>query len=62
MIGASGVAFTSPCELWQQTNSLAFITIDNKRMLHQLWTSNTGRTEWKLIPEIAPSFAETGRA
>jgi len=47
-------------EIWQRTLSLAFIEIDGKKILHQLWQSDCGRSMWKPIVEISKQAAETG--
>jgi hypothetical protein len=62
MIGPAGTGFDPPQEAWTATTSLAFVEIDGKRILHQWWTSNIGRSMWRPVVEITRYFAETGQA
>jgi hypothetical protein len=62
MIGRGGQTYTGNPESWSPTMTLAFIHIDDKKILHQWWISSAGRSEWRPVVEISRHFAETGTA
>jgi len=49
-------------DIWERTTGLAFVEFEGKKLLHQLWISHqTGRREWRAIPEISQFAADTGQ-
>ena len=48
-------------ETWEPTAHLCFIVTqpDEKRILHQLWQSNIGRSAWRPVVETYASDIET---
>ena len=50
----SGTTYANPSETWGPTMHLAFFEIDGKKLLHQQWRSNIGRSVWRQIPEMVP--------
>lgn len=63
VVGQGGTTFksahTSVDETWQPTCHLAFIILEEKHVLHQLWQSSIGRTAWRPVVELDLQVAAT---
>ena len=55
---SGGVSYSKFEETWAPTVNLAFMEIGDRKVLHQLWQSNIGRTRWRPIVEIDPNSAD----